>query len=60
MGDAWDYRLRKMDMAWQLALRMIPQEPEATGRWTAESYLECSQEILKEAFKVIDGVFKEA
>ena len=58
MGDAWDYRLRKVEMAWELALRIIPDKPQPNGAWTEGDYLKKAQETLKEANAVIDAVFK--
>ena len=30
----WDYRMRKMDIAWGLASRIIPEKPQPSGAWT--------------------------
>lgn len=59
MGDVWDYRLSKAEMAWELATRIIPSNPQATGKWTEESYLEHVQKTLQECQKIIDAVFTE-
>ena len=57
MGDQWDYRLNKMDMAWELAVRIIPDKPTDTGRWTEKDYLKNAQEVIREAYDVVDAVF---
>ena len=57
MGDMWDYKLRKAEMAWELALRIMPKTPEPTGKWTEESYLEHAQKTIKQSHDVIDAVF---
>jgi len=57
MGDVWDYKLSKAEMAWELALRVMPGTPQVTGKWTEESYLEHAQETLKQSYDVIDAVF---
>ena len=59
MGDAWDYKLWKAESAWDLAMRIIPEEPEDTGEWTEDNYLKKSQEILKNSQEVINAIFKE-
>jgi hypothetical protein len=58
MGDIWDYKLRKVEMAWELALRIIPKSPGTTGKWTEENYLEHAQKIIKESHDVVDAIFK--
>lgn len=57
MGDMWDYRLQKAEMAWELALRVIPEKPQPTGKWTEEDYLKFAQEIFKQSHDVIDAIF---
>ena len=57
MDDMWDYTLRKAEMAWELALRLIPQVPMPTGKWTEENYLEYAQKVIKQSHDVIDAVF---
>ena len=59
MGDIWDYKLCKAEMAWELALRIIPAEPRPTGKWAEENYLEHAQKMIKESHDIIDAVFKE-
>lgn len=58
MGDLNDIRLRKMEMVWELANRVIPSEPQDGGAWTADVYLAKSQATLKAAQEVIEAVFK--
>ena len=60
MGDEWDYKLRKMEMAWDLALRIIPDKPEDSGAWIRENYLARAQETLKQTNEAVNAVFKEA
>ena len=57
MGDIWDYKLQKAEMAWELALRIIPQEPKTTGKWTEEDYLEHAQKVIKQSHDVVDAIF---
>ena len=57
MGDLWDYRLSKAEMAWELALRVMPEHPQATGKWTEESYLEHAQKVIKQSHDVVDAIF---
>jgi hypothetical protein len=57
MGDKWDYKLKKVEMAWDLANRIIPKNPEARGLWGERDYLKNAQEILKQAHEGIDAVF---
>ena len=58
VGDIWDYKLLKADMAWELALRVMPEGPRTTGRWTEEHYLENAQKVLEQSHGIIDAVFK--
>ncbi len=60
MGDLWDYKIKKMEMAWELALRVIPKSPHETGRWTERDYLKSSQDEIRQAFEVIDAIFTDA
>ena len=57
MGDIWDYKLRKMDIAWELASRVIPSDPEKIVGWTADNFVAKSQEVMKQAFEAVDSVF---
>lgn len=59
MGDPWDYRLRRMEMAWELALRVIPKTPQESGAWTEDAYIARAQEVLKKAAGAVKAVFKE-
>jgi hypothetical protein len=59
MGDYWDYRLWKAEMAWDLAMRIIPDKTSSTGRWTEDTYLKHAQEALKQSKEVIDAIFIE-
>jgi len=60
MGDKWDYKLRKMDIAWELANRVIPKSaPSTSGKWTADKFLASAQETLQEAIDVVDAIFQE-
>ncbi len=58
MTDAVDLKLWKMQMAWELAMRVIPAKPDQSGEWTKNSYLAKAQETLTKANEVIDAVFK--
>lgn len=59
MGDIWDYKLRKMDIAWELASRIIPAHPTSSGAWTNDDFVAKAQEIMKAAMTSVDTVFKE-
>lgn len=59
MGDVWDYKLRKMEIAWELAERVIPKEVTDRGRWTERDFLKVAQQMLKEAFDAVDATFTE-
>ena len=59
MGDQWDYRLWKAQMAWDLAMRVIPSKPEPQGSWTDENYLGNVQKVLKDALEVVNAIFIE-
>lgn len=58
-SSIWDYKIRKMEIAWQLASNVIPKQMAGTGRWSDGSYLKSAQETLKEAFGIVDAVFSE-
>ena len=57
MGDLWDYKLRKMEWAWDLASRIIPAQPTTGGRWTEDAFITKAQAVMKEAYDAIDAVF---
>ena len=57
MGDEWDYKLWKAQMAWDLAMRIIPPKPDSQGAWTQGNYLAEAQETLERAQEVINAVF---
>jgi len=59
IGDVWDYKLRKAEMVWELALRIIPKNIQPTGKWTDSSYLENAQKILTECHGIVAAVFTE-
>ena len=60
MGDGWDYRLRKMEIAWELASRIIPEKPQPSGAWTEADYIARAQKVMKEAADAVDAVFKDS
>lgn len=59
MGDQWDYKLRKMEMAWELAVKTMPTGIQVQGKWTEGLYLKNAQEVLAKSFEIIDSVFTE-
>ena len=59
MGDMWDYKLRKIDIAWELASRIIPARAVSSGAWTPDDFIAKAQEIMKAAMDSVDAVFKE-
>ena len=58
MGDAWDYDLWRSQKAWELAMRIIPEKPAATGAWTGDNFLKKAQEELQMAYDIMGAVFK--
>lgn len=59
MGDIWDYKLRKMEIAWELATRVMPNSPHPQGAWTEGNYLKKAQETLQQAQEIINTVFAD-
>ena len=57
MGDIWDYRLRKMEIAWELAQRLIRAHPERDGAWVESQFLGKSQEVLQKSQEIVEAVF---
>ncbi len=57
MADAIDYAMWKSQKAWELAMRIIPEKPQSSGGWTADNYLQKSQEELQKAYDVMTTVF---
>ena len=57
MGDNWDYKLRKLEMAWELASRIMPMEARDIGEWAPDGYLKQAQQVLTGARDVVDAVF---
>ncbi len=59
MGDVWDYKLRKMDIAWELAQRTIPKTPAETGGWGEGNFLKRSEDMLKQANDIVNTIFSD-
>ena len=59
MGDVWDYRLRKMEIAWELAQRIIRAHPDRDGAWVEKEFLGKSQEVLQKANEIVDTIFSD-
>lgn len=59
VGDIWDYRLRKMELAWELASRVIPHKADTGGRWTEDKFIDRAQETMKKAYEAVDAIFEE-
>ncbi len=59
MGDQWDYKLRKLEMAWDLARRIMPERMISAGRWSESNYLDLAKEVLQKASEVVEVVFTE-
>ncbi len=59
MGDGWDYGLRKMEIAWELASRIIPEKPQPSGAWTEADYIAKAQKVMKEAVEAVNAVFTD-
>jgi hypothetical protein len=59
MGDMWDYKLRKMEITWELAQRIIPKAPTSMGGWEESRFLEKADGILKQAFDITASVFQD-
>ena len=47
--SAWDYKIRKLEIAWELASRIIPEAPQPSGVWTEADYIARAQKVMKEA-----------
>ena len=37
--SAWDYKIRKLEIAWELASRIIPEAPQPSGVWKEADYI---------------------
>mgnify|MGYP001604774183 FL=1 len=59
MADAMDYAMWKSEKAWELAMRIIPKQPEQTGTWTESNYLKKAQEELYKAYDIVTTVFSD-
>jgi hypothetical protein len=57
MGDHWDYIVKKLDIAWQLAQHVMQDKPQISGKWTEDRYLFRAQEVMQQAFTVVNTVF---
>ena len=57
MTDVMDYALWKSQKAWELAMRIIPKEPQSIGAWTQPNYLQKAQEELQKAYDIVGTVF---
>ena len=58
--SAWDYKIRKLEIAWELASRIIPEAPQPSGVWTEADYIARAQKVMKEAADAVDAVFKDS
>ncbi len=56
--SAWDYKIQKLEIAWELASRIIPEAPQPSGVWTEADYIARAQKVVKEAADAVDAVFK--
>lgn len=59
MGDVWDYKLRKLQMVWELAVRVIPSQPQNTGPWSSEHFYERTQETLEKFQAIVNTIFAD-
>ena len=58
MGARWGYRLRKVDMAWELASRKLFDRPATQrGLPPSEDYYRQAKRELQEAWDVVNSVF---
>ena len=58
--SAWDYKIRKLEIAWELASRIIPEAPQPSGAWTEADYIARAQKVMKEAADAVDAMFKDS
>ena len=58
--SAWDYKIRKLEIAWELASRIIPEAPQPSGVWTEADYIARAQKVMKEAADAVNAVFKDS
>jgi hypothetical protein len=60
MGDIWEYKLRKMEIAWELASRVIPDQIAVRGKWmNEETFLQLAQQEMQKAYDAVDAIFRE-
>ena len=60
MGDIWDYRLRKLEIAWELAQRIIPAKVQESGAWMGQdNYLKKAQEVMTRTQEIVNTVYGE-
>ena len=52
MGNEWDYKLKKIDIAWQIADGILSKKEVPLCFWA-----EHAQKILQEARDIVENVF---
>jgi len=57
MADNMDFTLWKAQKAWELAMSVIPSQPEQTGAWTESNYLKKAQDEFEKACDIVATVF---
>ena len=53
MADSMDYAMWKSQKAWELAMRIIPDKPQQTGRWVGDNCLKAAQEEIQKAYDIV-------
>ena len=56
MGEIWDYRLRKVEIAWEIAQKSL-QRQMATRTLAHEDYDALLKNVLQKSWDMVNGVF---
>lgn len=58
MGDCWDYKVRKVEIAWELAKMAIKNREERNNlSRNPETFRKEVQEEIREAWEIVNGTF---
>lgn len=58
MRSMWDYRVRKMEIAWELAGNLIRAKSESSGAWPEDEYITKAQQVLRQSYEAVNAVFR--
>ena len=59
MSDKWDYRIRRMEMVWELTQRSLDAEFGGKSNTTAAQYLSKGKDTLEKASGIVHDVFTD-